>query len=255
MALLEASERRRSWPLSVHSAAQAHGLSRAAQQHTPPFQRPATHSLNPTPTHASPTSAYASTSKPTRQQLEEGDVIEKLEQLCDARRPEGEWLRTVDMVEDGDAIALKDMGKVRGGSSPASLLFDGSCSLICCLPFAVSQLRTHKRTQCPSGAAQPPPQSAAHNETNTRKHKTSLPPRNEQVGKHTVETSTIARACAEVSDALDLSDLSEALYLGKPRSALAQLACYDMSGACRAKPPPVPEVMRVARARLWAGCG
>jgi hypothetical protein len=46
-------------------------------------------------------------------QLEEGDIIEKLEQLCDASRPEGEWLRMVDIVEAGDALELKDMGKVR----------------------------------------------------------------------------------------------------------------------------------------------
>jgi hypothetical protein len=46
----------------------------------------------------------------------------------------------------------------------------------------------------------------------------------------------------QVSDSLDLSDLSEALYSGKSRSAITQLACYEMSNACRVKPPPVPKV-------------
>lgn len=47
-------------------------------------------------------------------QLHEGDIIEKLEQLCDASKPDGEWIRQIDMVEEGDAIQLKDMQKVRG---------------------------------------------------------------------------------------------------------------------------------------------
>jgi hypothetical protein len=46
----------------------------------------------------------------------------------------------------------------------------------------------------------------------------------------------------QVTDSLDLSDLSEALYSGKSRSAITQLACYEMSNACRVKPPPVPKV-------------
>ncbi|KAI8467721.1 MAG: hypothetical protein J3K34DRAFT_30973 [Monoraphidium minutum] len=104
--------------------------------------------------------------------LEESDIIDKLEGLCNAATPGGEWARTLDMVEKGDAIEIRDMGKV---------------------------------------------------------------------GRHTTETSTIARACADVSDGLDLSDLSEALYKGKTRAQLTQLACYEMSGACNKKPPAVPE--------------
>jgi hypothetical protein len=50
----------------------------------------------------------------------------------------------------------------------------------------------------------------------------------------------------QVADALDLSDLSEALYSGKSRSAITQLACYEMSNACRVKPPPVPKVNAAA---------
>ncbi|GBF95667.1 hypothetical protein Rsub_08649 [Raphidocelis subcapitata] len=104
--------------------------------------------------------------------LEEADLIDKLEALCNAQGGDGEWLRRLDMVEEGEGIAVKDMG---------------------------------------------------------------------QLGRHTSETSTLARACAAVSEELDLSDLSEALYLGKSRAQLTQLACYDMSGACKAKPPPLPK--------------
>ena len=45
-----------------------------------------------------------------------------------------------------------------------------------------------------------------------------------------------------MTEDLDLSDLSEALFAGKSRSSITQLACYDMSDACKVKPPPVPKV-------------
>jgi hypothetical protein len=54
------------------------------------------------------------------------------------------------------------------------------------------------------------------------------------------ECATIARACSDVTESMDLSDLSEALFSGKSRSSLTQTACYDMTDACTAKPPPVP---------------
>jgi hypothetical protein len=39
-------------------------------------------------------------------------VIDKLEALCNVKSPDGEWLRRFDMVEEGESITLKDMGKV-----------------------------------------------------------------------------------------------------------------------------------------------
>lgn len=63
-----------------------------------------------------------------------------------------------------------------------------------------------------------------------------------QPSKCNSECATIGRACSKLSDSLDLSDLSEALYNGKSRSALTQMACYDMTTTCKAKPPPVPKV-------------
>ncbi|KAI8476629.1 MAG: hypothetical protein J3K34DRAFT_243017 [Monoraphidium minutum] len=104
--------------------------------------------------------------------LEEGELMERLEKLCNPRGSEGDWMRRLDMVEEGGAIKLEDMG---------------------------------------------------------------------QIGKPTTETSTIARACAMVSDEVDLADLSEALFLGKTRAQLTQMACYDMTNACKKKPPPLPE--------------
>jgi hypothetical protein len=53
---------------------------------------------------------------------------------------------------------------------------------------------------------------------------------------------TIARACAQVADELDLSDLSEALFKGAKRSALSSEACHESTDVCRKKPPPVPKV-------------
>lgn len=66
-----------------------------------------------------------------------------------------------------------------------------------------------------------------------------LPP---QASKCEVECMTVARACAQVSDELDLSDLSEALFKGHKRSALSSEACHESTDVCRKKPPPVPKV-------------
>eukprot|EP00775_Hariotina_reticulata_P005009 gene5009-5250_t len=62
-----------------------------------------------------------------------------------------------------------------------------------------------------------------------------------QASKCNSECATIARACSQISDDLDLSDLSEALFAGKSRSALVQLACYEQSNACSARTPPLPK--------------
>jgi hypothetical protein len=63
-----------------------------------------------------------------------------------------------------------------------------------------------------------------------------------QPSKCDVECMTVARACAQVSDELDLSDLSEALFKGHKRSALSSEACHESTNVCRKKPPPVPKV-------------
>lgn len=63
-----------------------------------------------------------------------------------------------------------------------------------------------------------------------------------QPSKCDVECMTVARACAQVSDELDLSDLSEALFKGHKRSALSSEACHESTEVCRKKPPPVPKV-------------
>lgn len=53
---------------------------------------------------------------------------------------------------------------------------------------------------------------------------------------------TVARACSQVADEVDLSDLSESLFKGKKRAALSSEACHEGSDVCRKKPPPVPKV-------------
>lgn len=63
----------------------------------------------------------------------------------------------------------------------------------------------------------------------------------EKVGKCKTECRTIARACEEVQDNIDLTELSEALYHGKKsRSQLSNWVCYELSNACSKKPPPLP---------------
>jgi hypothetical protein len=45
-------------------------------------------------------------------QLTETAVIECMEKLTTAWRPEGEWISKLDLVEEGDRLAVKEMGQV-----------------------------------------------------------------------------------------------------------------------------------------------
>jgi hypothetical protein len=51
----------------------------------------------------------------------------------------------------------------------------------------------------------------------------------------------------QVMEELDLTDISEALYAGKKRATLTNMACHEMSGVCRTKPPPLPKVSSMGR--------
>lgn len=45
-------------------------------------------------------------------QLEEADIIEHLEKMCDPSKPEGAWISHYDIVEKGRELKLVDTGKV-----------------------------------------------------------------------------------------------------------------------------------------------
>ncbi len=40
-------------------------------------------------------------------------LIEKLEVMCDVEKPDGEWITKLDLVEEGTALKVVDVGKVR----------------------------------------------------------------------------------------------------------------------------------------------
>ncbi|GFR41907.1 hypothetical protein Agub_g2698, partial [Astrephomene gubernaculifera] len=62
-----------------------------------------------------------------------------------------------------------------------------------------------------------------------------------RLGKCQSECRTIARACEQISEDVDLTDLSAMLYKGKKRAAVSNWMCYDATDACTKKPPPVPK--------------
>lgn len=66
------------------------------------------------------------------------------------------------------------------------------------------------------------------------------------------ECRTVARACEQVMDSADISDLSGMLYKNKKRSEIQQHLCYDDGGACLKKPPRLPKV-RTLRVRVGLG--
>jgi len=114
--------------------------------------------------------------KKTPPQLEEADIIEKLERICAPLEDAGEWATRVDFVEAGGGARLKVTD-------------------------------TGKPSRCNS------------------------------------ECATAARACERAVESLDLSDVSEALYRGRPVAEVAAEACGaegDGAGrACSVAAPPV----------------
>lgn len=47
-----------------------------------------------------------------RRQLDEAELIEKLEKMCNPDAADGEWITQLDLVEEGSKLEVKDMGKV-----------------------------------------------------------------------------------------------------------------------------------------------
>ncbi|MEW5302190.1 MAG: hypothetical protein WDW36_004995 [Sanguina aurantia] len=72
-----------------------------------------------------------------------------------------------------------------------------------------------------------------------------------RMGKCGSECRTIAKSCEAVTDAMDLTDLSAFLVVGKrQRTAINQWACYESSQACSKKPSPVPQKRKAGEAHI-----
>jgi hypothetical protein len=61
-------------------------------------------------------------------QLQEADIIDKLEKICDPDRPAGEWITHYDLQEDGDQLKMVDMGQVR-----STCVEPSACILLTCI--------------------------------------------------------------------------------------------------------------------------
>ncbi|KAL4423179.1 hypothetical protein ABPG77_000312 [Micractinium sp. CCAP 211/92] len=103
--------------------------------------------------------------------VDEMQIIERMEKITTAWRPEGEWIARLDLVEEGDRLAVKEMGVV------------GNCG---------------------------------------------------------VECKTVERAAEQIMGEHD-TDSAEVLFTGrKTRAQFSNWLCYELSGVCRSKPPPLP---------------
>ncbi|PSC76362.1 DUF3456 domain [Micractinium conductrix] len=99
-------------------------------------------------------------------------VIDKMERITTAWRPEGEWIARLDLVEEGDRLAVAEM---------------------------------------------------------------------EAVGNCGGECKTIQLAAEQVVGEHD-TDMAEALFTGKKsRAQFNNWLCYELTGGCRSKPPPLPK--------------
>ncbi|KAL4458891.1 hypothetical protein ABPG75_013756 [Micractinium tetrahymenae] len=103
--------------------------------------------------------------------LKEEKIIERMENIAVAWRPEGEWIARLDLVEEGDRLAVKEMDVV------------GNCLGECkAVQLAAEQI----------------------------------------IGEHD-------------------TDIAEVLFAGrKTRAQFNNWLCYELSGVCRTKPPPLP---------------
>jgi hypothetical protein len=173
--------------------------------------------------------------------------------MCGPSKPEGEWIRQLDMVEVGDAIELKETGQARAVEDARSWARARVVLGVACLQLlgllgiqwlrlrlcacggerevvrsrisgrvreraqtralAAPTTRRLGRIRARRGPPRRPPRPArpCPRPTSNAKTRARAPA---QTGKHNSETSTIAKACREVSEDMDLSDFSEALYKG-----------------------------------------
>lgn len=65
-----------------------------------------------------------------------------------------------------------------------------------------------------------------------------------QVGDCRSECRTVARACIDLMEDIDM-ELAEELFKGTKRAAITSKMCYSVTEACNRKTPPVPEVRKL----------
>ncbi len=63
-----------------------------------------------------------------------------------------------------------------------------------------------------------------------------------QVGHCKSECRTIARACEQIAEELDLTDLSAMLFKDQKRAAITSWMCHESTDVCRKKLPPFTQV-------------
>ncbi|PSC76262.1 DUF3456 domain [Micractinium conductrix] len=104
--------------------------------------------------------------------VDEMRIIELMEKITTAWRPEGEWMARLDLVEEGDRLAVAEM---------------------------------------------------------------------EAVGNCGVECKTVERAAELIMGEHD-TDAAEVLFTGKKnRAQFNNWLCYELTGVCKSKPPPLPK--------------
>lgn len=198
-------------------------------------------------------------------QLSEADIIEELERMCNPMVYEGLWITHYDMVENGDKIDIVDKGQVCTADTQRSVHLQPHCAGLAAAtnPMIISLSSAALGADTSCGTADSSAAAACNSWQVASSVCISGVPASGMAASLLVynllrclvclacalqastcnsECATIARACSQISDDLDLSDLSEALFAGKSRSALHQLVCYEQSNACSARTPPVPKV-------------
>lgn len=144
-------------------------------------------------------------------QVNEADVLERLEKMCDPETDAGDWITHIDIVEKGSQLELKDTGMV-------------SCTKGSCRQIWHANQIIFSTLFCSPGCSH------------------AFAGLLMQMGKCKSECRTIAKSCDTISEDLDLTDLSAMVVKGKKRADIKQWMCYDSTDACLRKPPPVPSV-------------
>ena len=76
------------------------------------------------------------------------------------------------------------------------------------------------------------------------------------MGKCKSECRTIARACEQIAEEVDLTDLSAMLFKGAKRATIFNWMCHESTDVCAKKTPALPAVsaQRSTRRKQPAAC-
>jgi hypothetical protein len=203
-------------------------------------------------------------------QVDEMKIIEHMEKITTAWRPEGEWIAKLDLVEQGDRLVVREMDQVSCSQLGQRVAPQTSGALPAVPPLG-SQLSAWPQLQVGRcGVECKTVEKAA--ERIMGEHDTDIAEVLYSVGPRRPDTPQLLLRCAAVPMRLlkfmgmltrgacaDWARLPTSACIPcccqgkKTRAQFNNWLCYELTGVCKHKPPPLPKVLELSRCVTHCG--